>query len=120
MNRCAYLRATVCAGLLVLGGVRAEAGTLVVDTTIVHDGVTRYFDYYVPDGLSTTPVPLHKTRVRHERNFGCRMSGGFRWEFVSPVQLLPSLRNSLHFGNAPLRSPTSQPKPNGKVHRFGT
>jgi hypothetical protein len=30
------------------------------------------------------------------------MSGGFRWDLGSGASLLPSFRNSLHFGNAPL------------------
>jgi polyhydroxybutyrate depolymerase len=36
----------------------AWSGTLVDDETIEHDGLTRYFDYYVPDGLPSSPVPL--------------------------------------------------------------
>jgi len=36
----------------------ARAGTWVQNVTLSHDGITRYFDYYVPDGLPATPVPL--------------------------------------------------------------
>ncbi len=42
----------------VLLAVSARAGTLVQDATIVHGGLTRYFDYYVPDALPPDPVPL--------------------------------------------------------------
>ena len=36
----------------------AWSETLVEDVTLVHDGLIRYFDYYVPDGLTDSPVPL--------------------------------------------------------------
>lgn len=43
---------------ILLNTAPVVAGTLVLDATIVHDGITRYFDYYVPDGLPAAPVPL--------------------------------------------------------------
>lgn len=36
----------------------ARAGTLVEDVTLEHGGLTRYFDYYVPDGNPATSAPL--------------------------------------------------------------
>ncbi len=36
----------------------APAGTLVENTTLDHDGLVRYFDYYVPSSLPNAPVPL--------------------------------------------------------------
>ncbi len=42
--------------LLAAAGVRA--GTYVQNATLEHGGITRYFDYYVPDGLPPAPVPL--------------------------------------------------------------
>ena len=38
--------------------IAAWSGTLVENATLEHDGLTRYFDYYVPDGLPDSPVPL--------------------------------------------------------------
>ena len=35
-----------------------SAGTLDKDMTLEHDGLTRYFESYVPDGLPDSPVPL--------------------------------------------------------------
>jgi len=49
--------ATATAAVLLAGGV-AWAGTFVQNATLAHGGITRYFDYYVPDGLPPTPVPL--------------------------------------------------------------
>jgi polyhydroxybutyrate depolymerase len=34
------------------------AGTLLEDATIVHAGLTRYFDYYIPDAPPPGPAPL--------------------------------------------------------------
>ncbi len=48
------------AALLVCGssaGVHAQA-TFVESATLTHDGLLRYFDYYLPDGLSSDPVAL--------------------------------------------------------------
>lgn len=47
-----------CAVGVVLGEASARAGTLVLDATISHGGITRYFDYYVPEGLAAANVPL--------------------------------------------------------------
>jgi polyhydroxybutyrate depolymerase len=43
---------------VVLAAPPAAAGTLVQNATLVHGGITRYFDYWVPDGLGGVPVPL--------------------------------------------------------------
>ncbi len=38
--------------------VAERSGTLVRNLTLEHDGLIRYFDAYVPDGLPDSPVPL--------------------------------------------------------------
>lgn len=55
-SRAATLVALVVSVLAAAGPV--TAGTLVQNVTLPHGGITRYFDYYVPDGLPAAPVPL--------------------------------------------------------------
>jgi polyhydroxybutyrate depolymerase len=51
--------AAVMAGVILIpAAALAQIGTLVENVTLQHDGVTRYFDYYVPPGLPASPVPL--------------------------------------------------------------
>ncbi len=44
--------------VLLLLAPSAGAGTLLENRTLVHGGVTRWFDVYEPDGLGSQPVPL--------------------------------------------------------------
>jgi polyhydroxybutyrate depolymerase len=53
--------AALALALAVLGATVAgdtRAGTLIENQTLVHDGVTRWFDLYLPDGLGGDPVAL--------------------------------------------------------------
>lgn len=43
---------------ILLGGVQARAGTFLESETLTHEGATRWYDLYVPDGLGDAPVPL--------------------------------------------------------------
>ena len=38
--------------------VPVRGGSFLESETLVHDGLTRWYDLYVPDGLAATPVPL--------------------------------------------------------------
>lgn len=50
------LRRLAAIAVLVLASSARAA--LVTDVTLEHGGITRWFDYYVPDGLPATPVPV--------------------------------------------------------------
>lgn len=57
------LRREIASALLFLvllfgGGMPARAGTFFESESLTHDGATRWYDLYVPDGLGETPVPL--------------------------------------------------------------
>lgn len=43
------------ATILFIGTAAAQSGTLVSANTLAHDGLTRYYHYYVPDGLGPSP-----------------------------------------------------------------
>jgi len=67
-----------------------------------------------PVSLSTTPVPLRKTRARHERHpFKHRMSDGFRLRLGARRCTSASLRYPLLSAFAPL--PASRPQTEANV-----
>ncbi len=74
-------RLLVAVVFVFLPHAQANAGTLVTANTLMHDGLTRYFHYYVPDGLGTSPplvILLHGgTRSYNEIISGT--SAGQEW-----------------------------------------
>jgi len=52
-----YVIIGICLGLIALWipFAHPQSGTLVTANTIAHDGLTRYFHYYVTDGIGTSP-----------------------------------------------------------------
>lgn len=46
------------ATLVLLAATPAHAGTFLESATLTHDGLERWYDLYVPDGLAGVPVPL--------------------------------------------------------------
>ena len=50
--------ALLLVGAALVPTVASGSGTLSQDVPLDHDGLTRFFDYYVPDGLPNSPVPL--------------------------------------------------------------
>lgn len=52
MFRCLSIMTLISCGVLTAHG---QSGTLVTANTLPHDGLTRYFHYYVPNGLGASP-----------------------------------------------------------------
>lgn len=52
------VRALLALSVLAMAVLPARAGTLFTDETLQHDGLTRWFDYFVPDDLPASSVPL--------------------------------------------------------------
>ena len=95
----------------------AWSGTLVEDVTLEHDGLIRYFDYSVPDGLPDSPVPL--LLVFHlgggNKNFIRDSAGGEFMRLADEERFIVLYPNGTTGGNAP-RPGTTGP---GLFGRFG-